>query len=187
MWAGGHTRRADEADGRADHDALTDPNPDPGQMRIAGADPLSVVDDDELAPPAAARTREDDSARTGRGDRGSGRCRKVEPCMEPRAPRPERISDRPREGAREPEWGSRQRRPQRGERGRPGQAGLIDSGPSLEAPQRRIRMPPGEAVERCRGKSVPGESELQRGDVPACHGQAEGAKAGRRAGAVTAK
>src|SRR6266536_935851 len=133
MRAAGLAGRADAADRRAGNDALTDLDIDPRQVRVTGPDALAVGDEDHLAPPAAARTGEDDSPGTRRGDRGSRSSRKVDTRVEPCAARPEPVSDRPREWAAQPERRSGLRCAQRRDCGRSRHAVGPDSGPSLEA------------------------------------------------------
>ena len=74
---------------------------------------------------------------------------------------------------READRRARQRPAQRGVRGRPGHSVRSEPGPVLEAPQRSVRARAEVAVERPGGKAVPGERELERGDVPAARAEGE--------------
>ena len=72
------------------------------------------------------------------------------------------------------------RRPQRGDRGRPGDAHRGQARPALEAQQRRLDVRPEAAVDRARGEAVPREQELELDDVAADRAGREGARPERR-------
>ena len=93
--------------------------------------------------------------------------------MEPVPARTERAAERPPDRPRERDRQPRQRRVQRGKRAARRHAVGPKVGEALEPPQRARRPAPEAAVERAGRKAVPGEQELELGDVPAEGAQRE--------------
>ena len=158
---------------------------DPRKVGVPARHPHAVADDDEVA--VAARVPAGRAART-RGPRRprAAPCglRVVEAGVEGAAAGAEAVGRRAADGREEAQRGAARRAPER----RP--ASPARRAPSAPRPaqawKRRSAQPcrAGRARRRTRpdGKPVPGEQELQRGDVPAPGARADDPRAEERAG-----
>ena len=122
--------------------------------------------DDEVAVAVVAADRLH-AAAARRHDRRAGRGREVQAGVEHAPARAEAVAERDAERREEAQDRARRRAPERGERGRAGDAVGAEPGPGLEAPQRGSGARAEAAVDRAGREAVAGEQELQGGDVPA--------------------
>src|SRR5512133_356606 len=135
-------------------------------MGVASSDPVSVLDDDQLAEPGGGGGEDDPPGGRSTDRRAFGR-RDVDPCMEAISPWAEQIAERAGEGARQPERRSGHRRAESGIGRWACDAVRRKAGPDLELAERRVGVRTQHTVEGRRRKAVPRERKLKRGDVPA--------------------
>ena len=165
MRAGRTAGVSDEADTSAHGQSFADADVDPRQVRVHRDDSTVVRDLDELAE-AAVPAGEHDTSGACRTDRRSLRRREVDARVKAPAARPEGARDHPLNRPAESKRALGRRRPQGGESCGPCPSVGCEPGPCLEGDERLFRPLAQHAVEVPGGKPVPGESELQSGDVP---------------------
>ena len=127
---------------------------------------VGVRDDHEVAPAARCKTGEDDAAGRSCGDGRALWSNEVDPGVEAVAARAEGVAHRRGERPGERDRARRERAAQRGVGRVAGDAIRLEPDPALEVPEGALGVLAEAAVDRGRGKAVPGEQELERGDVP---------------------
>src|SRR5437868_2753666 len=103
--------RADAADDLAARDPPPAAHAETGEMRVARADAVAVIDDDQVAEARDVPAGEDDAPRRGRAHLPARRRREVQAGVEAQPARPEAIADA--DAARRPRQRERRARDRR--------------------------------------------------------------------------
>src|SRR5436189_139841 len=157
---------AHAADSLAGGDALAAVHADVGEVCVERAYVAVVADDDEEAVATAVPARPHHPAGLRGTDPGAVRRREVEPGVEAVPARAEEIADPSADRPAETEGHAGARAREGAERRRPGHTVGAEAGPALKPAECRVRVRPEDSVEGPGREAVPGELELERGDVP---------------------
>jgi CDP-diacylglycerol--glycerol-3-phosphate 3-phosphatidyltransferase len=161
--------RTDRAELRSRDYAAAGPNVDPREVRVERADAANVPNDDEVAVAAGVPLRVGHPPGASGADGSPIGRREVDPRMEAVVAGSEAVSDRSADRPHEADRGPRRRRTQRAHRSRAGYPVAPQAAPALVTEQRESGAGAEDAVDRPGREAVPGEEELEAGDVPTHH------------------